>query len=69
MLSAALEPSRFVRPRLFAQITGYTVDAVTTKVKRGVWLEGHEFVKAPDGNILIDLKGYEKWAANQRLGA
>jgi hypothetical protein len=25
----------------------------------GVWLEGREFGRAPDGHVLISVKGYE----------
>jgi len=40
----AVAPARFVRPHHFETITGYTVEAIQTKIKRGVWLEGREFV-------------------------
>ena len=66
---AAVAPARFVRPAKFEAITGYTVEAIQTKIKRGVWLEGREFVRAPDGNILLDLQGYYLWAAGQRRTA
>ena len=42
--------------------TGYTEDAIRAKIKRGEWMEGHVWIKGPDGRILIDLEGYEKWA-------
>ena len=68
-LSIAVAPARFVRPAKFEAMTGYTVEAIQTKIKRGVWLEGREFVHAPDGNILLDLEGYYLWAAGQRRTA
>jgi hypothetical protein len=46
--------------------TGFSVAAMETKIARGVWLEGHEYVRAPDKSVLIDLQGYELWAAGQR---
>jgi hypothetical protein len=46
----------------FADITGYTPKAVTRKIQEGVWLEGYEVVKAPDGNWLVSLEGYKRWA-------
>ena len=61
-----IAPSRYVKLPLFEQLSGYSVEAVETKIKRGVWLEGHEYVRAPDKNLLVDLVGYEKWAGNQR---
>jgi hypothetical protein len=68
-LSVAVAPARFVRPHRFEAITGYTVEAIQTKIKRGVWLEGREFVRAPDGNILLDLEGYYLWASGPRRTA
>jgi hypothetical protein len=45
--------------------TGYSEDAIRSKIKRGEWLEGVVWIKAPDGRILIDLEGYEKWATGE----
>lgn len=56
-----LRPVRFVTLKHFETLTGYTVDAANSKIKRGDWLEGAVFMKAPDGRILIDLEGYEEW--------
>jgi hypothetical protein len=67
--SAGVAPSRFVRIPLAAHLTGYTAEAIMTKVKRGVWLEGKEYIRAPDGSILIDMEGYERWAVGQRQEA
>lgn len=53
---------RFVTVEKFASESGYTEDAIRTKIKRGIWLEGAVWLKAPDGRILIDSEGYEKWA-------
>jgi hypothetical protein len=49
----------------FSAESGYTPDAVRSKIKRGDWLEGHVWIKAPDGRILIDIEGYEKWVTSQ----
>lgn len=54
---------RYVLLQRFGELTGYTVDAVNAKIKRGQWLQGQLWVKAPDGRILIDLVGYTEWAA------
>jgi hypothetical protein len=66
---SSLAPARFVRIPLAAELTGYTAEAIMTKVKRGVWLEGKEYIRAPDGSILIDMEGYERWAVGQRQEA
>lgn len=46
----------------FAVESGYTEDAIRSKIKRGEWLDGLVWVKAPDGRILIDTEGFEAWA-------
>lgn len=53
----------------FCELTKYTPKAVERKIQDGVWLEGHEYVRAPDRRILISIKGYEKWAVGQRQTA
>ena len=62
----AVRPARYVKLPLAEAATGFSVAAMETKIARGVWLEGHEYVRAPDKSILIDLRGYELWAAGQR---
>ncbi|SCX59005.1 excisionase [Nitrosospira sp. Nsp1] len=46
----------------FCELTGYTEDAVRTKIKRGVWLENRVWRKAPDGHTLIHMEGFWLWA-------
>lgn len=52
---------RYVRIQKFAELTGNTEQAVQTKIARGTWVEGHEYRRAPDGNIYVDVEGYERW--------
>lgn len=47
---------------LFCQETGYSEKAVTRKIEDGVWVEGREYVRAPDGRLLIDMDGFNRWA-------
>src|SRR5690348_6329963 len=49
----------------FCSMSGYTEDAVRSKIKRGDWLEGKVWRYAPDGRVLIDLGGYEAWVTGQ----
>lgn len=51
----------------FAAETGYTPEAIRAKIKGGVWLEGIVWKKAPDGHVLISVKGYELWVDGQQL--
>lgn len=59
-----LRPPRFVTIEKFEELTGYTPDATRSKIKRGDWLEGAVYIKAPDGRVLIDIEGYEWWVQN-----
>lgn len=52
---------RYVTIRRFCDLTGYTENAVNSKIKRGDWLQDVVWMKAPDGRRLIDLNGYEAW--------
>lgn len=49
-----------------AEITGYTRRAIEDKIAKGVWIEGREWVKAPDGHRLISIKGYQAWVERGR---
>lgn len=56
---------RFVTLKRFEELTGYSEDATRTKMRRGVWLQDREFVKAPDGHVLMDLEAYERWVLGE----
>lgn len=60
---------RYVLIARFAELSGYTVKAVQGKIATGAWVEGREYKRAPDGHILVDLQGYEKWVEGQRRAA
>lgn len=62
---AAVLPARYVLLSLAERLTGYTVKAMERKIERADWVEGKEWRRAPDGHILIDLKGYQKWAESR----
>ncbi len=62
--------TRYIRLNHFEQLTGYTQKAVRRKIEEGHWIEGREYRRAPDGHILVDMQGYEKWVENRHpLGA
>jgi hypothetical protein len=44
-----------------AELTGYSKRAIVEKIAKGVWREGLEWRKAPDGHRMIDLKGVMRW--------
>ena len=61
--------TRYVQIGRFCELTGYTRSAVDQKRSEGVWLEGYEYIRAPDNRILMDLDGYERWAEGRRAAA
>jgi hypothetical protein len=42
-------------------LTGYSVKAMERKIERGDWQEGKVWRRAPDGRIVIDVLGYQRW--------
>lgn len=61
MTDASVQAARYVRLPLFERLTGYTQKAVRRKIESGAWVEGREYRRAPDGHIIIDLHGYQRW--------
>jgi hypothetical protein len=53
-------PARFVTIELAATMTGLTPAAIRTKIGKGIWLEGRQYVRR-EGRVFIDMKGYEQW--------
>jgi len=43
------------------ELIGYTDDAVRAKIKKGVWLCGVHWRKAPDGRIVFNLEAIQQW--------
>ncbi len=56
---------RYITIKKHSELSGYSPNAIRTKISRGVWPEGQVWIKAPDGRVLIDTEGYEKWAVGQ----
>lgn len=59
----------YVRIAHFCQQTGWTDRAVRRKIQEGVWVEGHQWRRAPDGSILISMEGYERWVEAGKAAA
>ena len=68
LAAIGLNPRRYVHPSVAALLTGYTEKAIQQKIDAGVWREGHEWKKAPDGRRLVDLEGYDRWVEGGRPG-
>lgn len=58
-------PARYVLLPVANAITGYSVKAMERKIERGDWPEGKLWRRAPDGHILIDLMGYQRWVESR----
>jgi hypothetical protein len=52
---------RYKLVHIFAKESGYTEAAIRAKIRDGIWLEGRQWRRAPDGHILIDVNGVEEW--------
>jgi hypothetical protein len=57
--------SRYVLLSVATHLTGYTIKAMERKIERGDWTEGKVWRRAPDGRILIDILGYQRWVEGQ----
>ncbi len=53
--------SQWVLIKRFAEITGYSENAIRHKVKNGLWIEGRIWRKAPDGRIFVNVGEFERW--------
>jgi len=54
--------AKYVKIAKFEELTGYTDKAVRRKIQEGVFVQGKEWIKAPDGHILINMEAYNEWA-------
>jgi hypothetical protein len=60
-------PARYVTVELAAQMTGYSPKAIRRKIEEHIWRQGREYRRAPDGRLLVDMQGFEKWVVGQNL--
>jgi hypothetical protein len=58
--------SRYVLLPLANLLTGYSVKAMERKTERGDWQEGKVWKRAPDGRIVIDVLGYQRWVESPK---
>jgi integrase len=56
---------RYVLVAKFCAESGYSEKAVRRKIEEGIWVENHQFRRAPDGRIFIDIQGIERWVEGQ----
>lgn len=60
---------KYITLQAFSIRSGYSAGAVRQKINRGEWIDGKQYVKAPDGRILINIEEFEKWAEESLLEA
>jgi hypothetical protein len=58
--------ARYVLLSLANLLTGYSVKAMERKIERGDWQEDKVWRRAPDGRIVIDVLGYQRWVEGPR---
>ena len=61
--------ARYVLLPLANLLTGYSVKAMERKIERGDWQEGKVWRRAPDGRIVIDVLGYQRWVEGPKAAA
>lgn len=45
----------------FAELSGYTAGTIQSKIWDGIWRDGQDWQRAPDGRILVNVDGYHRW--------
>lgn len=58
---AEVQTFDYVTIPLAATLSGLTPKAIERKVADGKWLEGKEWIRAPDGHIMISREGVKSW--------
>ena len=64
--STVTQLAPYVTIKLAAAQTGLSEKAIRRKIEEGVWLEGREWRRAPDGRLYISLRGYQAWIERGR---
>lgn len=57
----SLTPAGYVTVGFASILTGLSQPAIRGKIREGKWIEGQEFVRAPDGGVFISIRGFERW--------
>ena len=58
---------RYMTIAKFAAESGYSEAAIRSKIRDGIWRQNLEWRRAPDGRILIDVEGYQRWVEGEPL--
>jgi len=52
---------KWITIKKLSDCTGYSENAIRAKIKTGVWLDGRQWRKAPDGRILFNPESINDW--------
>ena len=61
-------PVEWIRAERFSKLTGYTVEAIRTNRKRGVWPDG-EITQIRRRRLFVNVRAYDQWVENGILSA
>lgn len=53
--------AKWIRPKLFAELTGMTEKAAEGRRLKGEWPEGRIWCYAPDRQVRYNIVEYDKW--------
>lgn len=56
-----LAPAPYVTIKLASVHTGLSEVAIRHKIRLGVWIEGREWRRGPDGRLYVSMRGYQAW--------
>jgi len=58
-------PLVWVTLQVYAASSGYSVGALRQKMRRGQFIEGKHFRRAPDGRVLMNVEECQKWGIDK----
>lgn len=62
-------PLRTLPLERFCELTGWTPEAIRTKIHRAEWAEADQYVKDAKGRIHVILEGYDRWVLQSGVAA
>jgi len=59
-------PAPYVTIEQASVMIGLTPKACRKKIECGIWLEGREYRRGPDGRIYVSITGFKNWVEGRR---
>lgn len=60
---------KYITVKRFAELSGFSENAIRGKIQRGDWLENRVWKHTPTGGLVIMLEGYYRWVEGSTGGA